>query len=173
MPSRPEKLGRDTSLRVAWVFAMIQARRLQPELMDQPDLDADQHVEALRGLQRINIVSRSAMILWPAIASVWKNSPTENCECSIWRAAAETMSRRSPAWPSVPTCRSRSRAATSAITLLATPGAARAAAGVEDVPFFRMNVLEEPLPDDYDILISSLGPGTTSRKLKPCSCCGG
>ena len=47
---------------------MIRQRRVQPELMDQPDLDPAQHVQALRGLQRINLVSRSTAILWPAIA---------------------------------------------------------------------------------------------------------
>ena len=34
---------------------MIRDRRVQPELMDQPGLDPAVHVQALRGLQRINV----------------------------------------------------------------------------------------------------------------------
>ena len=53
---------------------MIRERKLQSELMDQPDLDQTLHIHALRGLQRINAVSRSAAILWPAIADLARQS---------------------------------------------------------------------------------------------------
>lgn len=43
-------------------------RRLQPELMDQPDLDIREHRHALAALGRGNAVSRSVATLWPAIA---------------------------------------------------------------------------------------------------------
>lgn len=42
-------------------------RHLQPEIMDQPDLDVGRHDQALAGLARINRLSRSADILWPPI----------------------------------------------------------------------------------------------------------
>lgn len=42
-------------------------RDMQPEWMDQPDLDQRLHGEALRGLARINRFSRSARILWPPL----------------------------------------------------------------------------------------------------------
>lgn len=42
-------------------------RDLQPEWMDQPDLDSDLHTQALCGLARVNLVSRTARILWPPI----------------------------------------------------------------------------------------------------------
>src|SRR5207249_155678 len=45
-------------------------RRLEPELMDQPDLALDQHEQALRGLARINAWSGSARILWPELAAL-------------------------------------------------------------------------------------------------------
>ncbi len=40
-------------------------RDRRPELMDQPGLSAADHAAALRGLERLNRVSRSAGILWP------------------------------------------------------------------------------------------------------------
>jgi SAM-dependent methyltransferase len=42
-------------------------RHRRPEVMDQPDLDATRHEQALIGLARINFFSRSAGILWPAL----------------------------------------------------------------------------------------------------------
>jgi SAM-dependent methyltransferase len=46
---------------------VLEQRRLQPEVMDQPNLDHAQHVRALHGLARINWWSRSARILWPQL----------------------------------------------------------------------------------------------------------
>ena len=43
--------------------------------MDQPGLDASTHSSALRGLGRINRLSRSASILWPAIAGLGRAIP--------------------------------------------------------------------------------------------------
>jgi SAM-dependent methyltransferase len=48
---------------------MIQRRR-RPEIMDQPDLSPPRHLHALRGLARINYLSHSAGILWPALAQL-------------------------------------------------------------------------------------------------------
>jgi len=43
------------------------ARRLVPELMDDPGLDADAHRAALAGLARINRVSGAAPAVWAAV----------------------------------------------------------------------------------------------------------
>src|SRR5437868_11693552 len=45
----------------------VRRRRREPEIMDQPDLDPRRHVEALRGLERINALSGSARLLWPPV----------------------------------------------------------------------------------------------------------
>ena len=42
-------------------------RHRQPELMDDPALDPAEHRRALAGLARINAVSGSAKLLWPAL----------------------------------------------------------------------------------------------------------
>jgi len=42
-------------------------RLLRPELMDDPVLERGRHRHALRGLSRLNLLSGSARILWPAI----------------------------------------------------------------------------------------------------------
>ena len=45
----------------------FKTRQLQPELMDQPDIDQALHRDALRGLARINWMSQSGRILWRPI----------------------------------------------------------------------------------------------------------
>ena len=46
---------------------LMPARRLQPELMDDPALDASEHRRALAGLARINAVSRAGAGLWRSV----------------------------------------------------------------------------------------------------------
>lgn len=53
-------------------MSLLQQRRRRPEIMDQPDLDAEQHRMALRALSRINFLSHSSGILWPALADLAK-----------------------------------------------------------------------------------------------------
>ena len=49
------------------MLASLNARKRQPELMDQTGLDAGTHSAALSGLSRINWWSRSSAVLWRAI----------------------------------------------------------------------------------------------------------
>src|SRR5262245_8000689 len=53
----------------------LRRRRRRPECMDQPGLEARHHLEALRGLERINLLSGSAGILWPSIRALYLESP--------------------------------------------------------------------------------------------------
>jgi len=46
----------------------VAARSLEPEVMDDPQLDKVRHHQALRGLARINFLSASARILWKPLA---------------------------------------------------------------------------------------------------------
>lgn len=53
----------------------LRHRRRQPELMDQPGLDARAHHAALRALKRINWLSGSAGILWRPIRDLARAGP--------------------------------------------------------------------------------------------------
>jgi 2-polyprenyl-3-methyl-5-hydroxy-6-metoxy-1,4-benzoquinol methylase len=50
-------------------FLSLAQRRLQPELMDQPGLAPSEHAQALAGLRRLNVASRTSRQLWQAIAT--------------------------------------------------------------------------------------------------------
>jgi len=54
---------------------MLAQRDLVGELMDDPALAAPAHHRALRGLQKINRVSRTAASLWPRIERVLSATP--------------------------------------------------------------------------------------------------
>src|SRR4051794_32869177 len=45
-------------------LTLLSTRRLQPEIMDQPELDPAEHTRALRGLERLNFASRVASRFW-------------------------------------------------------------------------------------------------------------
>src|SRR5688572_26204727 len=48
-----------------------------PELMDDPRLDRELHVEALRGLEVLNKVSGSAQILWTELNKISANKQNQ------------------------------------------------------------------------------------------------
>lgn len=50
-------------------------RDLQPEWMDQPELDGAEHRRALAGLGRLNRLSRTTATLWKEIAPLLKSDP--------------------------------------------------------------------------------------------------
>lgn len=51
-------------------FLDVRARRRRPEAMDDPALEREPHEAALRGLARINVLSRSVGVIWGSIVSM-------------------------------------------------------------------------------------------------------
>jgi len=83
------------------ILTPVHQRRLQPEIMDEPDLEQDRHAYALRSLARINWISRSPHIVWPPIAALARrlNHPVRvldiasgggdiACKVATWAKAA-------------------------------------------------------------------------------------
>lgn len=136
------------------LFPDLRHRRLQPELMDQPDLDSGSHFAALRGLERINRWSRSVQILWPAIAALARQTPrmirildiasgAGDLPIGIWRNAQQAgLDVHIDAWDvsarAVSYARSRIEASESSICCM------------------QKNATVEDIPQDYDVIMSSL-----------------
>jgi 2-polyprenyl-3-methyl-5-hydroxy-6-metoxy-1,4-benzoquinol methylase len=135
---------------------MIRERDVQPELMDQPDLDPALHVRALRGLQRINVVSRSAAILWPTIAEISRQQAPHRvrvldiaCGGGDIAVALARRAQRAGLPIDVDGC--------DVSDCAIQEGRRRATvAAAQNVNFFRLDAIEEPLPGGYDVLTSSL-----------------
>lgn len=133
----------------------LRQRRRQDELMDQPGLDEQQHLQALAGLARINAWSGSAGILWPSIHALARQvypAPLRLLDVAtgagdvplrLWRKA-----RRSGVSVAIEGC----DVSPTAIAYASN----RAAAARANVRFFPWDVLAQPLPGGYDVVTSSL-----------------
>src|SRR5687767_1592265 len=53
----------------------LRTRDRQPELMDDPALDRASHQQALKGLERVNLISNIAGVLWRAVRPVCEAVP--------------------------------------------------------------------------------------------------
>ncbi|HEY8229633.1 MAG TPA: methyltransferase domain-containing protein [Rhodanobacteraceae bacterium] len=130
-------------------------RQLEGELMDDPALDASAHAAALRGLQRINIASRTAASLWPMIARILaahRGSPSSllDVACGGGDVAVELARRaRERGYAlAVHGCDISPTALENAAAL-----AARAHATVN---FYRADALRDPLPAHYTVITATL-----------------
>jgi 2-polyprenyl-3-methyl-5-hydroxy-6-metoxy-1,4-benzoquinol methylase len=123
--------------------------------MDQPGLDEAAHRQALRGLRRINAVSRTDLAIWRHVAVAARgvapgrlrvlDLATGGGDVPI---ALATRARRAGLAVDFAGC-DRSG------TAVAHAAASARRAGVT-IDFFPLDVLAEPLPRAYDVLICSL-----------------
>jgi SAM-dependent methyltransferase len=129
-------------------------RRRQAEIMDQADLDRVRHVQALRGLERINFWSRSAAILWPPLAELARRSPRPLRVLDIATGAGDLpirlwrWARRAGFALHIDGCDRSPDAVAYARH--------RADVSRTDVSFFASDALGPPLPAGYDVVLSSL-----------------
>ncbi len=133
----------------------LTVRDLQPELMDQPDLDARSHRQALTGLRRINWLSRSVHIVWPAILQLARRlgvrqlrvldvaSGGGDVPIGLWQRA-----RLSGLQLEIVGCDVSPLAVEMASVHAEQCGA--------DVHFRTHDVLRHPLPAGFDVVMSSL-----------------
>src|SRR5262245_55588431 len=136
-------------------LSQLRERHLQPEWMDRPDLDARQHQDALRGLERLNRWSGSARILWRPLARLAAETPGRPCRVldiatgggdvprALWRRA-----RRAGISLVLEGCD---------ISPVALAHARQRCSEQEvEVHLFQADVLRDPLPSGYDAVVSSL-----------------
>lgn len=137
--------------------ASLDQRHREPELMDQPGLDAALHAHALDSLQRINHLSRTAATLWRAIRAL-PRSDVSTTPLTILDVAsgggdvAVAVARRA-AREGIPV-----QITGCDISPIAVRYASLLAArhGLHNVSFFEHDVLRKPLPQQYDVVMSSL-----------------
>jgi 2-polyprenyl-3-methyl-5-hydroxy-6-metoxy-1,4-benzoquinol methylase len=141
-----------------WVASrniMLAQRDLVGELMDDPALAAQAHHIALRGLQRINRVSRTAAVLWPRIERILSSSPNTRaslldvaCGGGDLAIALSQRSRRCGLVLQVQGCDLSD-------TALQHASQAAERAG-EPVKFFRADVTAEPPSQHYTFITCTL-----------------
>lgn len=136
-------------------LSSLSRRDCQPELMDDPTLDPLEHKKALAGLARINRFSNSAGVLWPSLEKFYANNSSRPLRVldiatgsgDVPIALAKRASQKGM----------QIEFAGCDFSPIAVENAKHQAtqAGLK-IEFFPLNVLEEPLPEGYDVLTSSL-----------------
>lgn len=124
--------------------------------MDQPDLDPDAHKDALRGLARINRWSRSAEILWPAIASLARANPDRTVRVLDVATGSGDVPIRLAGWATrAGICNLAFAGCDVSETALAIARTAAVQAG-NAVEFFRHDAVADALPAGFDAVTCSL-----------------
>ena len=123
--------------------------------MDQPSLDAAAHAHALRGLARINRWSRSDAILWPAIERLARTaggSPIRVLDVASGGGdvpiALAKSALRAGLTLEIEGCDVSPEAVQYARRQAEETGLS--------LRFFNLDVLNEPIPTGYDVVMSSL-----------------
>jgi 2-polyprenyl-3-methyl-5-hydroxy-6-metoxy-1,4-benzoquinol methylase len=135
------------------VLPDISIRRLQPELMDDPGLEAREHAAALRGLRAMNFASRTARTLWEpirALGAVPGHPPVRVLDIATGSGDVPLGLLRLAAREGVPLTVDGCDCSERALEI------ARSSAGAEGTGFFRLDAIHDPLPGDYDVLMCSL-----------------
>ncbi len=133
---------------------MLEQRRLQPEVMDQPGLDPAQHAQALRSLARINWWSHSSGILWPRLAELARGAAAPVRVLDVATGAGDVpirLSRRAQRHGlrlQIEGCDVSPVAIEIARHRAEQTGA--------NVRFFEHDALAGPLPTGYDAIMCSL-----------------
>lgn len=134
----------------------LRTRGKLPELMAQPGVDDRDFLAALHGLRRLNRAARAAHVLWPdVLAQARLHAPNQplrlldvacgagDIPLALWRRAD-----RAGIPLEIHGCDFEPRAIT-----FATQEAEKAGAPLR---FFRHDAVNDPLPNDYDLITSSL-----------------
>lgn len=136
-------------------MSYLAVRDRQPELMDDPDLDAASHHQALAGLRRVHAISGTAGTLWKSIrrlASEDSSSPLRVLDVACGGGdLTVALAKRAQ--------RAGLRIQFSGCDVSQTAldyACAAAEARQTEVDFFHANVLADPLPKDFDVVCCSL-----------------
>ena len=136
-------------------FLATKQRFREPEIMDDPVLDGSRHAVALRGLSRLNYLSRSAQILWSPLTVLARQLGRRQLRVLDVATGAGDVPVR--LWHIA----QRAGIDLEILGLDVSPravefAAARAAAEKAAINFRVLDVLAGPLPDGFDVVTSSL-----------------
>jgi SAM-dependent methyltransferase len=137
------------------ILPHLAERHRQAEWMDQPGLNAQEHARALRGLARINQISRSAAVLWPKIARVAHARGGGTVRVLDLASGGGDVAIALARWAARLACDLRMEGCdlSPEAVRFAQKQARRRRAPIR---FFQLDALRDPLPDGYDIVMCSL-----------------
>jgi 2-polyprenyl-3-methyl-5-hydroxy-6-metoxy-1,4-benzoquinol methylase len=137
------------------LFPDLRSRRREPELMDDAGLDPAEHRRALDGLARLNAASGAFRSLWDPIAGLAREDLGRPLRVLDVATGAGEFPVTLAQWAGRAGLRIGAAGCDLSETALAY-GREIAAAVRVPVTFFRQDVLNDPLPDGYDVVTCSL-----------------
>ncbi len=136
-------------------MADLRARNLQNELMDSPELDAGRFVGSLEGLRRVNRATGSARILLPHLAAAAK-ARTEG-PLRVLDVACGGGDVAVALWKGLNAQGLRAEIHGCDVNPLAIEHAGeQAKCRGADVSFFQLHAIDDAIPSEYDVVMSSL-----------------
>jgi 2-polyprenyl-3-methyl-5-hydroxy-6-metoxy-1,4-benzoquinol methylase len=138
-----------------WPTGRLIHRRRQPEWMDDPQLDAQRHQQALEALARLNRLSQTAQALWPVIQKAAANQPDRPLrviDIACGGGDVTLALARQAQQAGLPLELSGCDLSPIAIE----HAQARAAQEHRKVTFFQHDAVHDPLPGYYDLAVTSL-----------------
>lgn len=131
----------------------LRRRRRQPELMDDPALEAGRHLRALDALRTVNLLSGTAGRVWREILSTEpRGRPLRVLDLACGGGDVAVAVKRRADAAGLPLEIHGCDRSEVALERARREAAARGAA----VTFFQADVVSGPLPAGYDLLCSSL-----------------
>jgi 2-polyprenyl-3-methyl-5-hydroxy-6-metoxy-1,4-benzoquinol methylase len=134
--------------------ASLRERVVEPELMDDPAISRERHEQALRGLRRINWLSNSAGIVWPSLRTLARRlgRPIRVLDVATGGGdvpiALYRRAQRAGIAMEISACDCSVQALEYAARRAVLAGAA--------IHLFPLDAVNEPLPDTYDAVVTSL-----------------
>ena len=133
----------------------LSVRNRQPELMDQPNISAASFTDTLKGLHRVNIVTRSTRLMWPDLVAATRRQP--NRPVRVLDVASGGGDVPIALWKRATRAGLKVELEGCDVSPIAVryAGEAAAKAGVR-MRFFQHQVPRNSLPDGYDMIMSTL-----------------
>ena len=133
----------------------LESRKLQPEVMDDPGLDPREHLQALRALRRINLLSASVSIVWPPLRKLAREQQGRRLRVLDIATGSGDLPR------ALVGKAQRAGLDLEVLGVDVSPRAIEAArlrtpVGSPDLRFEQLDALREPLPEGYDVVMCSL-----------------
>ena len=128
--------------------SFLRQRDLRPEIMDQPDLDAGLHRTALAALARVNAISNSAGILWPAVRDLCRRGPVRLFDVATGGGDVPVNLLRRARAAGLPLSVAGCDRSDTALSVARQAGA--------DLEWFQHDVLADGVPVGFDVVTCSL-----------------
>lgn len=141
----------------AW-FRSLKVRDLRPELMDHPDVPLESHLDALRGLERINRISRVGAVLWNTMrpVAVRQNDAVSVLEIASGGGDTALSLARRAARDGVALLYTGVDISDTAVTLARRRASATVQAGSTRLEFLQEDVFTWTPPRKFDVVTCSL-----------------